>query len=133
VPAHDELTLKSGVRDLARAIANAEGWGLPGTIPTRANNPGDLVLPNWNGPVLGAERIAVFSSEQEGWLRLYHQLQLIASGRSKVYTLGMTIREMGARWTATQPNEWALNVAAWLATRGYVGTSPETLLGSLLQ
>lgn len=132
MPTHDVLTISRGVRDLAHAIAHAEGFGLAGAIPTLANNPGDLVIPNWGGKRRGAAGISVFGTQQEGWLRLYHQLELITSGRSSVYTLGMSIREMADAWTATQVDAWALNVTQALAGFGYEDVTPDTLLGKIL-
>lgn len=103
------------VQALARAIATAEGFFVPGSIPARAHNPGNLVIPGWTGPTLGAERISVFDSDDEGWSRLYRQIGLIVSGQSRVYTLDMTIAQMGNAWApggnANIPGAWATNVA----------------------
>lgn len=107
------------VRDLALAIARAEGFGVQGAIPTRANNPGDLVIPGWTGAKLGDQGISVFPSPSEGWSRLYHQLDLIVRERSHVYTLDDTFAEFGAKWTQTQSGEWVGNVLAYLASKGY--------------
>jgi len=116
----------------ANAIARAEGYFVSGSIPQRANNPGNLVIPGW--PVdktLGVERISVFPTIEEGWNRLYKQLQLIASGRSSVYTdLDMTLVQMGQKWAPgganNVPGAWAYNVAQGL------GVSTSTPLRALL-
>lgn len=111
----------------ADAIARAEGFYTPGTIPAKAHNPGDLVLSWLDNPTMGAEKITVFASDAEGWRALYRQLDLIATGRSKVYTLNDTIRTMGQKWAPNDPaNNWALNVAVSL------GVSVDTALRSLL-
>lgn len=99
------------IRRFAEGIAFAEGFGLPGAIPTVANNPGDLVLPGWS-PTLGAG-IAVFDSPDYGWYRLYRQLAMIVSGGSDYYYLDMSVREMGLTWAGGDPN-WAANVARHL-------------------
>jgi len=101
------------VKRFALAIANAEGYGIPGAIPTVANNPGDLVLPGWS-PTLGSAGVAVFDSPDYGWFRLHRQLALILSGQSNVYHLDMTIAEMGDRYEADPGNAWAQNVSAYL-------------------
>lgn len=101
----------SGIVALANAIAAAEGFGIPGAIPTRANNPGNLVIPGWKGETLGAEGISVFATADEGWKRLYNQLQLIKDGRSRVYTLNDTIATMGAKWAPHDGGNWAANVS----------------------
>jgi hypothetical protein len=105
------MQYSQAIIDLGNAIAGAEGFGKPGDIPTNAHNPGDLVIPNWKGATLGAEKISVFASDDEGWARLRHQLQLIVDGKSHVYNLDMTILQMANKWTRTDPAVWANNVA----------------------
>ena len=122
------------VRYFARAIASAEGYGIPNAIPTLANNPGDLVIPGWTGATLGAEGISVFDADDlnnplppnGGWYRLFHQLQFIVDGTSRVYNLDMSIEQMAERWTDTQTDAWASNVAT------YLGTTPGATLRSQL-
>lgn len=104
--------------DLAEAIAHAEGFGVVGAIPTNAHNPGDLVMPNWSGHTLGAEGISVFQDDISGWAALEHQLDMIRTRRSHVYTPGMTIREMASKWTRTQTQEWCDNVCGYLTKNG---------------
>ena len=112
-----EQPLTNGVRSLAQAIATAEGSN------PQYNNPGDLVLPGF--PTFGAG-IAIFSSSQEGWSRLYHQLNLIVKGESNVYSLSDTIATMASKWTATDQGAWANNVAAAL------GVTVDTPLSQVL-
>lgn len=121
-----EQAANSGVSALARAIAFAEGFGTVNTIPTNAHNPGDLKIPNWGGGTLGSG-ISVFGSDVEGWSRLYHQLNLIQSGNSRVYNDGMSISEMAQKWTATNPGDWANNVANSLTQQGYPATTDSIL------
>jgi len=45
--------ISAQIQDLVHAIATAEGFFVDGSIPQRAHNPGDLVIPNWGGPVCG--------------------------------------------------------------------------------
>jgi hypothetical protein len=114
------------VQALARAIAYAEGFYSQGSAPQRAHNPGAIKVPGWTGPVTGSEGISVFASDDAGWEALYHQLDVIATGRSGIYSLGMTISEMARRWTATQQSAWASNVARSL------GVSTNTQLAQVL-
>jgi hypothetical protein len=111
-------TVTPAIAAFARAIATAEGFYVAGSIPRLANNPGNLVLPNWTGKTLGSERISVFASVEEGWQRLYRQLALIVAGQSRVYSLDMTIAEMGNKWapggSMNLPGAWASNVARML-------------------
>lgn len=113
------------IEAFAKAISRAEGFGEPGAIPTRAHNPGDLVIPGHPGERIGAG-ISVFETDDEGWLHLYHELGMIVIGSSRVYNLGMSIREMADRWTLTDSSEWANNVAHSL------GVSVDATLRSLL-
>ncbi len=97
-----------GLKDFARAIASAEGFGVPGAIPTVANNPGDLKL---GGDTING--ISVFSSVEEGWNKLYRQIAMIVSGSSAYYNLDMTIAEMGRIYAGGDEN-WSTNVARYL-------------------
>jgi hypothetical protein len=123
-------TVTPKIQNFARAIATAEGFYVPNSIPRLANNPGNLVIPSWSGRTMGSERISVFSSVEEGWGRLYRQLSLIVNGQSRVYSLDMTITDMGNKWApggaVNVPGAWASNVARVLEV------SPMTRLRSLL-
>lgn len=105
----------SKVIAFALAIAKAEGFYKPGSVPSKTNNPGDLKLPNTPATSGG---ITIFSTLEEGWAALYRQLELIISGKSRYYRLDMTIHQMGATYAPTGdnniPNAWAKNVAAAL-------------------
>ena len=120
------------ILQVAEAIATAEGFYVPvdspryPTIPQTANNPGDLVMPGWQGQAPGSEKITVFSSIEEGWTRLKHQLLLIVNGTSHVYSLDDTISTMAAKWTRTSPAEWAVKVANALGVQ--TGTTLRDLL-----
>jgi hypothetical protein len=113
------------IRRMARAIAYAEGHGLANAIPTRLNNPGDLKASSV--PAIGRDDAGhlQFATLEDGWLALYRQLYLIVTGRSRVYTLDMTIAEMGARYAEGSGN-WVKNVSARLAM------SPDTPLRDVL-
>lgn len=117
--------------DLAKAIAHAEGFGMPNAIPTLAHNPGDLVLGDKGHGTLGSEGITVFQDNATGWAALEHQLSMIRLGQSHVYVNSMTIQQMADKWTATQPQAWAHNVADYLAAHGRAATVT-TLLKDVL-
>jgi hypothetical protein len=100
------------IRDMAQAIALAEGFGLPGAKPTRYHNPGDLTD--------SAGNIREFPDDTSGWRALYHQLGIITTGQSTVYDLeDDTIRSMGQKWTATEQDAWINNVVRGLRQLGY--------------
>jgi hypothetical protein len=62
---------------LAQLIARREGFGIPGTKPTRDHNPGDLEhapgIYAWDG------KIGIEPNDETGWADLERQLQLYAS------------------------------------------------------
>lgn len=90
---------------LCHAIAHAEGFGIPRTIPTRYHNPGDLKA--GHTPLTGQRRIGkaghiVFVSDEAGWAALREYLTGIAEGRRKHYVASMTLsatsRVYAQRW-----------------------------------
>ena len=62
--------LNSRVQALAQAIATAEGFGVPGAVPTRANNPGDLVMGDQGLGVANAEGVTIYPTIAAGWAAL---------------------------------------------------------------
>ncbi len=117
--------------DLAKAISEAEGFGVPGAIPTIAHNPGDLEMPWLPGPKLG-EGIHVFQDDATGWAALEHELALIRVGKSTEYEPSMTIGQMAAVWTRTQVSAWAQNVCDALVHLGHNGVTTNTKLRDVL-
>lgn len=124
------MNIENGVDVLFNAIKIAEG-----SDPTH-NNPLDLKIPGWTGPTFGAG-ICVFATPQEGINRGKHQLQLIGLGLSAVYSLTDTIRDMARKWTVTDQDAWAINVANQIGAQldpvtGLTGeTVPATTLGDI--
>ena len=105
---------------LSAAIAQAEGYGVPGAIPTLANNPGDLKLGDVGlGTING---ITVFPNEDAGASALQAQVESILSGSSKNYSPDESIADVGDTYAGGDPN-WAKNVAAAL------GVSTSTPIG----
>jgi hypothetical protein len=113
--------VSANVRELARAIAYAEGFHVPNTIPAKRNNPGDLK----SGGV-----IATFANAAEGWEALERQLMSIVNGSSRYYSLNMTIAQMGETWAPSSDGNtagaWARNVA------GQLGVSVNTRLSQVI-
>lgn len=116
----------TGIDALMQAIATAEGsleahpdW----------NNPGDLTRDfgfNSLGPQ-NSDGVLAFATLNDGWGALRAQLELIASGGSRVYSTSDTILSMGHKWAGiSQGTAWASNVAAAL------GVDPSTPIGEFL-
>lgn len=120
------------VKTFAEAISVAEGFGVAGSLPQRAHNPGDLVMPGWTGPTLGAEHISVFADDATGWAALYRQLLLIVSGRSHVYGKDVNISQLAHKWTPVGSDEWARNVVAHLNAHGGPVVTIETRLSEVM-
>lgn len=73
---------------LARLIAKEEGFGIPGTVPTRNHNPGDLRhSPHSEHSPGNPNAIGQIDSDADGWADLERQLQLYAQR-------GLTLRDM---------------------------------------
>lgn len=73
---------------LAELIAREEGFFVPGSLPQRDNNPGDLRhAPNASHAGESANAIGIEPSAQTGWDDLERQLKLYASR-------GMTLAEL---------------------------------------
>ena len=111
----DTITPSSQLQSLARAIAKAEGFYVVGSIPNRANNPGDLEL---GAPYVSlASKVTQFPTSDAGWQALYKELTLIVTGASGVYTsgLGTSITDLASTWTGgDNPQAWANIVAGAL-------------------
>jgi hypothetical protein len=109
------VRVSSKIRRIAQAIARAEGYGVPGAIPTVRNNPGNLKGPD------GV--IRTYSTPEEGWQALYRQVLLMLTGESRYYKPEMTIAEIARTYTGeARFMDWANNVSLFL------GVTPQTRL-----
>jgi hypothetical protein len=62
---------------LAALIAQMEGFNVPGSLPARQNNPGDLMhAPGETHPADAPNSIGSFSDAATGWAMLERQLTL---------------------------------------------------------
>jgi hypothetical protein len=110
------------VQRIAEAIANAEGFYVANSIPSKRNNPGNLTDPT------GA--IRSFPSTSDGWSALFQQISLILYGGSQYYTAGMTIAQVSYIYANGQYDpqgaaNWARNVS------NYLGVSTDTPMNQL--
>lgn len=95
---------------LAQAIAKAEGFGVPGALPTRCNNPGDLEVGDVGKGIEQGKTI--FPTEQAGWNALEHQVDLMLNGHSHVYKPSMTFLQVAQLYTGGDASPaWAQIVA----------------------
>lgn len=91
---------------LAQAIATAEG-----SAPS-ANNPGSIALGNQGNGVLNSAGVTIFATIDAGVAALFHELNLVFTGRSAYMNTNMTIQEFAAKYTGGDAAaSWAANVA----------------------
>lgn len=91
---------------VAEAVAKAEGYGVPGAIPTVRNNPGNIRS--------SAGPIATYATPEDGWNALYRQLSGMLDG-SALYPPDWTIEQVAARYTGESAYmNWARIVAGEL-------------------
>lgn len=65
---------------LAELIANEEGFNVPGSVPNRDHNPGDLRhSPHSEHTAEDPDGIGIEDSDADGWADLERQLQLFAA------------------------------------------------------
>ena len=115
-------TTNSSASSIATAIATAEGYGVPGAIPTVNNNPGDLR--SWPGVPTGANGFAVFPTPEAGQAALQAQVNSMLDSTSSYYNSNMTIAQVASIYSPDGATNWANNVSAAL------GVSPNTTLAS---
>jgi len=100
---------------IAASVARAEGANVPGSIPARANNPGDLELGDVGYGTLtaaGGNQITIFPDTATGEAALESQLSKMIYGGSSVYNPSMTLAEAGQLYSGS--STWAQNVGSAL-------------------
>lgn len=112
---------------LAQAIANLEGYGVAGAIPTVANNPGNLELGDIGYGTLqaaGGNQITIFPSEADGWSALNNEIGKIYNGTSKYYSPSTSLQDFGSTYSGG-------NSAYGAHLANQLGVPPNTPLGNL--
>ncbi len=109
------------------AIANTEGYGVSGAIPTLANNPGDLAIGDIGNGTLG-NGITIFPSSLAGLTALDNQVGMIANGTSQNYSPNESINQIGQTYAGAgqQGTNWSQNFAK------FMGVNPNSTFGKLL-
>lgn len=112
----------------AQAIAHAEGFYSPESLPERCHNPGDLAigdrgLGTARSAGFGAADITIFSCDADGWNALYSEVHRMLSGTSHIYRPELTLLQVGAKYAMDE--NWGRNVATRL------GVEPIITLGEL--
>lgn len=93
------------VERIAKAIARAEGYYVPGSLPNRLNNPGSL-----KDPVTG--KLRSFATPEDGWNALKQQIRRMLAGTSLYYRPDYSLLQVAQIYTGgDKPYEWATIVA----------------------
>jgi hypothetical protein len=111
---------------LAQLIGKEEGWGIPGKIPTRRNNPGDLTHSNHSSHEgIGHDDVGIIDTVEHGWEDLEGQLV-------KDEYRGMTLEQLIYAWAPAPANDPAQYLANVLS--GFHGAvQPNTPLSKVLE
>lgn len=108
---------------LAEAIAHEEGFFIPGSLPNRSNNPGDLRHSPHSFHNGDPNAIGQIDTVQDGWADLERQLQIYANR-------GLTVAQCIFEYAPPTEN----NSAAYLAyVINYVGCDSDTLVSDALK
>lgn len=107
---------------LAILIGKEEGFGIPGAVPTRNNNPGDLEHAPGEAHTTSSP-IGSFPTVDEGWQRLEDQLLLYADR-------GYTMEHLAEVYAPPSENNTA-RYLNFLCTG--LGCDPQTLVSEALQ
>lgn len=86
---------------LARLIAKEEGFGIPGSVPSRDHNPGDLRhSPHSTHSLNDPNGIGVIDNDEDGWEDLERQLRLDAAR-------GLTLVQLVYKYAPPEENDTA--------------------------
>lgn len=120
--------LEGKIWEFAYAIAFAEGFGVPGKVPTLYHNPGDLGPGDtgFQGEEHSGSVVSKLPDDATGWQLLYNKIARAFAGQSSVYSANMTIMEWAQKYAADS-QVWANNVAS------YLGLTPDTRIVDWLQ
>jgi hypothetical protein len=121
------------VEAMLKAIASAEGYYVANSVPQRANNPCDLKVGNIGYGTIkkgvldlqSKDGITVFPDANSGWARGRHQVVLMLSGKSHVYSLADSFIDVANKY-AEGATEWGINVA------NVLGISPSASLNDFV-
>lgn len=108
---------------LALLISKEEGFGKPGTVPTRNHNPGDLRHSPHSQHPGDPNGIGVIDNDADGWADLERQLRLYAER-------GMTLQQLVEEYAPPNEN----NTQRYLDyICGGLGCLPETTVADALK
>lgn len=117
------IIIIKGTTKLAEAIAHQEGYFIPGSLPNRNLNPGDLRHAPGETHPGNPDAVGAFPTIEAGWAALERQLGLYAER-------GMTVEQMVAEYAPPTEN----NTQAYLDyVCQYVGCAPSDPVSDALK
>jgi len=108
---------------LARLIGQFEGFNVPGSLPQRDNNPGDLRHSPHSEHSGDPNAIGQIDTPEDGWADLEHQLQLYAQR-------GLTLDELVSQYAPPNEND-TVRYLNFLCDG--LGLSPDDLVSTALK
>ena len=115
MPEVDDAVIDAKAAAFADAIAHAEGYFVPGSLPFRTNNPGDMELGDRGNGVLKGK--TVYATAEDGFAALRRECTAILTGASVVYSVNWTFLEVANKWTGNDdPDAWCNEVCSRLKT-----------------
>lgn len=114
----------------ASAIKQFEGW-FKGSRSERNNNPGNLKFAGQKGATLGMNGFAKFDQYESGWAALLLQLQIAATGKSKVYRADMSLLDFFKIYAPSSDDNHPETYAEFVARM--IGVPVTTKIRELLQ
>lgn len=120
-----DTSTSNPTKAIARAIAAAEGFYVPGTRPARNHNPGDMTA-DLIGKAIGKDGpFVVYANDDDGWENIYAQVNAWLEGTSAHADAGSSIFDVSRFYTTTDQDAWANTVASQL------GVSADTPIGQV--
>jgi hypothetical protein len=114
----------------ASAIAQFEGFNLPGSRPARNNNPGDLKFAGQSGATgQDSAGFAIFPDASTGFQALYNQLNKYVRDFPNSSLLEIMAHYLGQHAASIDSQGNAFQYAGFVA--GQLGTGVDTTLGEL--
>lgn len=118
-------------KDFCLGIQGYEGYYAPGedpkfpngTLAWRNKNPGNLRYAKQTGSVGANRGFAVFPDYETGFAALMRQVEVACTGKSKVFTPGMTILEFFKVYAPSGDSNNPDAYASWVAKKIGVSTS----------
>lgn len=109
---------------MAELMAKEEGYGIPGAIPTRDNNPGDLLhSPHSFHPADSPNSVGQINNPTDGWADLVRQLDIFAKN-------GLTLSQAIYTYAPPETNNSAAYLAYMVAG---LGCTSDTLVSDALK